>query len=147
MDLKGQITEAMKEAMRAQAKERLGTIRMIQARIKQKEVDERITLNDEQVLSILDKMIRERKEAIKQFEVAKRDDLVQKESAEIEVIQEFLPAQLSNDEINSYIEQAIKETGAASIRDMGKVMAVLKGKCQGRADMAMVGDLIKKRLS
>lgn len=146
-DLKGRIQEAMKEAMRAQAKERLGTIRLIQAAIKQWEVDERISLSDEQILSLLDKMIRQRKEAIKQFDLGGRQDLVEKESNEINLIQEFMPTPLSDKEVEQFIEQAIKETQAASIRDMGKVMAILKPKLQGRADLAQVGSLIKSRLS
>ncbi len=145
--LKIRISDAMKDAMRAQAKERLGTIRLIQAAIKQWEVDERISLTDEQVLGLLDKMIRQRKEAIKQFEAAKRDDLVQKETAEIFVIQEFLPTPLSDTEINQLIEEAIQQVKAQTIRDMGKVMAILKPKLQGRADLGVVGELIKKRLS
>ncbi len=144
--LKGRILESMKEAMRAQAKERLGTIRLIQAAIKQREVDERIELNDEQVLSLLDKMVRQRKEAIKQFEAGNRNDLVQKEESEIVVIQEFLPSPLSKEEIQSLIKSAIQEVGASSIKDMGKVMNILKPKLQGRADMAEVGNIIKESL-
>lgn len=144
--LKGRIQESMKEAMRAQAKERLGVIRLIQAAIKQREVDERIMLDDEQVLSLLDKMIRQRKESIKQFEAGHRDDLVQKENLEITVIQEFMPSPLSKEETEAHIKAAIQETGAASVRDMGKVMAILKPKLQGRVDMAEVGNMIKDLL-
>jgi len=146
-NLKSTIQEAMKTAMRSQDKERLGVIRLIQAGIKQQEVDERITLTDVQVLTLLDKMIRQRREAIKQFEAGKRDDLVQKESFEIQVIQEFLPPQLSLDEIKLMITQTIKEVGAVSVKDMGKVMAILKPKLQGKADIGMVSDLIKSLLS
>lgn len=145
--LKHRIQEAMKSAMRAQEKERLGTIRLMQAAIKQKEVDERIELNDEQVLNLLDKMIRQRKESIKQFEAANRQDLVEKESFEIRIIQEFLPTPLSQDEIRQMVEQAVKETSAQSVKDMGKVMAQLKPKVQGRADISEVGNLIKTLLS
>lgn len=146
-DLKERISEAVKNAMRAQAKDRLGTLRMIQAGIKQREVDERISLNDEQVLSLLAKMISQRKEAIKQFVAGKRDDLVQKENAEIEIIQEFLPSQATEQEIQSLIQAAIQTSGATTVRDMGKVMGLVKPKLQGRADMATVGDLIKKHLN
>lgn len=145
--LKDQIQEAMKTAMRSQAKERLGVIRLILASIKQQEVDERIVLSDEQILSLLDKMIRQRKESIKQFEAGNREDLVKKESFEIEVIQEFLPPALSEAEIDDLIQKAIQETSASSIKDMGKVMALLKPKLQGRADLGTVGNSIKKMLS
>jgi len=147
MDLKHTIQEAMKAAMRSGQKERLGVIRLIQAGIKQQEVDERIVLNNEQILALLDKMIRQRREAIKQFEAGKREDLVQKENFEIGVIQEFLPAALSDEEIKVLVNQAIQEEGATSIRDMGKVMAVLKPKLQGRADIGAVGNLIKNLLA
>lgn len=145
--LKERITEAMKAAMRAQEKERLGTIRLIQAAIKQREVDERIMLNDEQVLGLLDKMIRQRKESIKQFEAGNRPDLVAKENFEVEIIQGFLPSPLSESEIQEMVKEAIKTTGASSVKDMGKVMNTLKPQLQGRADMAMVGNLIKSHLS
>lgn len=145
-NLKNQISEAMKVAMRAQDKERLGIIRLIQAEIKQREVDERISLNDEQVLAILDKMVRRRREAIVQFEAGHRDDLVQKETFEIQVIQEFLPAQLSAEAVECLVSEVIQETGATTIRDMGKVLAVLKPKLQGRADLGEVGNLVKRLL-
>lgn len=145
-DLKNNILETMKNAMRLQEKERLGTIRMIQAAIKQWEVDERIVLTNEQILSVLDKMIRQRREAIKQFEAANRTDLVEKESREIEIIQEFLPTPLTSDELQTLVKQAIDEVGAQSVRDMSKVMAVIKPKIQGRADMGTVGSLIKHLL-
>lgn len=147
VDLKVTIQEAMKAAMRSQEKERLGTIRLILAAIKQWEVDERKDLSDEQVLSILDKMIRQRRESIKQYEVANRTDLAQKEQSEIEVIQAFLPAPLTANEIQGLVKQAVQEVGAQSIKDMSKVMAAIKPKVQGRADMGEVGNLIKNLLS
>lgn len=150
--LREKIQEAMKEAMRAQvkdpkAKERLGVIRLIQAAIKQWEVDERITLEDAQILQLLDKMVRQRKESIKQFEAGKRQDLIDKEQFEINLIQEFLPTPLTKEVINSEIKAAITEVGASSIRDMGKVMAILKPKIQGRADIGEVGNWVKEHLS
>lgn len=145
--LKHRLQEAIKTAMRAQAKERLGTLRLIHAGIKQREVDERIELNDDQVLTLLDKMIRQRNESIKQFEVANRSDLIDKENFEIGIIQEFLPTPLTQDEVQQLVKTAISELSAQSIRDMGKVMAHLKPKLQGRADMAEVSALIKTLLS
>lgn len=144
--IKGQITEDMKTAMRSQDKERLATIRLILAALKQREVDERIELTDENVLSILDKMLKQRRESIAQYEAANRQDLAAKEAEEIKVIQIYLPAQLSVDEINALIDEAIKETGAASVRDMGKVMGIVKPKIQGRADVGVVSNQIKERL-
>lgn len=144
--IKDKIQEDMKDAMRNQDKDRLATIRLILAALKQREVDERIVLSDEQVLAVLDKMQKQRRESITQFEAAKRDDLVQKEMAEITVIQAYLPAQLSADEIGKMIDEAIKETGAASVKDMGKVMGILKPKLQGRADIGTVSNQIKERL-
>jgi uncharacterized protein len=146
MALKERITEDMKSAMRAGDKERLGTIRLALAAIKQREIDERISLDDGQVLAVLDKMIKQRREAIAQFELGKRADLVARESAEITVLQGYLPARLSDAEIDSLISDAIAATGAASIKDMGKVMAAVKGKVQGRADMGAVSARIKQRL-
>ncbi len=145
-DLKGQITEDMKAAMRSGDKERLGVIRMITAAIKQREVDERITLDDTQVLSVLEKMIKQRKESLIQFQAGNRQDLVDKETAEITLLQSYLPAQLSDAEVDSLIGDAIASTGATSIKDMGKVMGIIKGKAQGRADMAAVGAKIKAKL-
>lgn len=145
--IKGSIHTSMVAAMRAQDKARLGIIRLIQAGIKQQEVDERITLTDEQVLTLLDKMIRQRRESIKQFEMAKREDLVQQESFEVLVIQEFLPQPLTSEEITTLIQHVIEETGAASIRDMGKVMTLLRPKILGRADLNEVGTLIKIQLT
>lgn len=133
--------------MRAQDKARLTTLRLIQAGIKQKEVDERISLKDEQVLALLDKFISQRKESIKHFETAQRQDLADKEAFEIGIIQEFLPKPLSETEIKQLVEQTLQALSATSIKDMGKVMAELKPKLQGRADMSDVGNLIKKLLT
>jgi uncharacterized protein YqeY len=146
MALRERITEDMKSAMRAGDKERLATIRLALAAIKQREVDERITLNDAQVLAVLEKMIKQRKEAITQFASGGRADLVAKESAEITVLQAYLPAQMSAAEIDALILEAITATGAASIKDMGKVMGVVKAKAQGRADMGAVSARIKQKL-
>ena len=146
MALKERITEDMKTAMRAGDKERLATIRLALAAIKQREVDERITLDDTQVLAVLEKMIKQRREAITQFENGGRADLVAKESAEIAVLQGYLPAPLTEAELDALIGEAIAALGAASIRDMGKVMAAVKPKAQGRADMGAVSARIKQRL-
>jgi len=146
MSLKERITDDMKAAMRSGEKERLGVIRMITSAIKQREVDERITLDDAQVLGVLEKMIKQRKESLVQFQAGNRQDLVEKEAAEITLLQSYLPSQLSDAEIDGLIQDAIAATGAASIKDMGKVMAVIKGKAQGRADMAAVGAKIKTKL-
>jgi uncharacterized protein len=147
MTLKERITEDMKGAMRAGEKERLGTIRLVLAAIKQREVDERISLDDTQVLTVLEKMIKQRREAITQFESGGRADLVAKEQAELAVLQTYLPAQLSETEIDALIAEAIASTGAASIKDMGKVMGVVKAKAQGKADMGAVSARIKQKLS
>jgi uncharacterized protein YqeY len=146
MALRERITEDMKSAMRAGEKARLGTIRLALAAIKQREVDERITLDDGQVLAVLEKMIKQRREAITQFESGGRADLVAKETAEITVLQGYLPAQLSEAQIDALIAEAIAATGAASIKDMGKVMAVVKPRAQGRADMGAVSARVKQRL-
>jgi uncharacterized protein YqeY len=146
MALKDRITEDMKSAMRAGEKERLGTIRLALAAIKQREVDERISLDDTQVLAVLEKMIKQRREAITQFQSGGRADLVAKESAEISVLQQYLPAQMSEAEIDTLIQEAIQSTGAASVKDMGKVMAVVKPKAQGRADMGALSARIKQKL-
>jgi len=143
--LRDKIQTSMIATMRAQDKAKLGIIRLIQAAIKQQEVDERIVLNEEQILTLLDKMIRQRRDSIKQFDLAKRDDLSKKEAFEISIIQEFLPPSLSQDEIQTMIQEAIQEVGATSVRDMGKVMAILKPKLQGRADIGEVGILIKNQ--
>jgi uncharacterized protein YqeY len=147
MSLKEQITDDMKAAMRSGEKPRLGLIRMITSAIKQREVDERITLDDTQVLSVLEKMIKQRKESLVQFQAGNRQDLVEKEAAEITLLQGYLPSQLSDTEIDALISDTISATGAASIKDMGKVMAIIKGKAQGRADLGQVGAKIKARLS
>jgi uncharacterized protein YqeY len=146
MALKERITEDMKSAMRAGEKARLATIRLALAAIKQREIDERVTLDDSQVLAVLEKMIKQRREAIVQFQSGARADLVAKETAEIAVLQGYLPAQMSEAELDALIAEAISATGAASIKDMGKVMAVVKPKAQGRADMGAVSARIKQRL-
>jgi uncharacterized protein len=147
MSLKDRITEEMKTAMRAGDKERLATIRLILSAVKQREVDERITLDDSQVLAAIEKMVKQRKEAITQFEAGGRADLVAKETAEIAILQTYLPTQMSDAEIDGLIGEAIASTGAASIKDMGKVMAAVKAKAQGRADMGAVSARIKQKLS
>jgi uncharacterized protein len=144
--LKERITDDMKAAMRSGEKERLGVIRMITAAIKQREVDERIALDDAQVLSVLEKMIKQRKESVEQFKAGNRQDLVDKESSEITLLQGYMPSQLSGADIDALIAEAVAATGAASIKDMGKVMAIIKAKAQGRADMAAVGAKIKAKL-
>jgi uncharacterized protein len=144
--LKERITEDMKSAMRSGEKERLGTIRLLLAAIKQREVDERITLDDPQVLAVLEKMIKQRREAITQFEAGARADLVAKETAEIAVLQGYLPAQMSAAELDALIAEAIAASGATSMKDMGKVMALVKPKAQGRADMGALSARIKQRL-
>jgi uncharacterized protein YqeY len=147
MALRDRITEDMKSAMRAGEKERLATIRMALAAIKQREVDERITLDDTQVLAVLEKMIKQRREAITQFKSGGRADLVAKETAEIGVLQHYLPAQLSEAELEALIAKAVVASGAASLKDMGKVMALVKPQAQGRADMGAVSARIKQKLS
>jgi uncharacterized protein len=137
----------MKAAMRSGEKERLGVIRMITAAIKQREVDERIMLDDAQVLSVLEKMIKQRKESLELFKTGNRQDLADKEAAEITLLQGYMPSQLSGAEIDALIAEAVAATGASSIKDMGKVMAIIKTKAQGRADMGSVGAKIKARLS
>ena len=146
MALKDRVTEDMKTAMRAGDKERLATIRLLLAAIKQREVDERITLDDGQVLAVIDKMMKQRREAIAQFESGGRSDLVAKENAEIDVLQGYLPAQLSSAELDALISEAITATGAASIKDMGKVMGFVKPKAQGRTDMGALSARIKQKL-
>jgi len=144
--LKERITDDMKAAMRSGEKERLGTIRMITAAIKQREVDERISLDDGQVLSVLEKMIKQRKESLEQFRAGNRADLADKEAAEITLLQGYMPSQLSAAELDALINEAVAATGATSIKDMGKVMALIKTKAQGRADMGAVGAKIKAKL-
>ena len=147
MTLKERIQEDMKSAMRAAEKERLATVRLILAAIKQREVDERIMLDDTQVVSVLEKMVKQRRESITQFEAGHRADLVAKENAELTLISAYLPQQLNDAELDALIQAAIAETGAAIIKDMGKVMGIIKSRAQGRADMAAVGARIKARLS
>ncbi len=141
--LKKRITDDMKAAMKSGEKSRLGVIRMILAAIKQVEVDERIELSDDRILVVLDKMLKQRRESIKQFRDANRNDLAEIEEAEVVVIQDYLPQQLSEAEIDVLVAKAIAETGATSIKDMGAVMALLKPQMQGRADMAVVSVRIK----
>lgn len=136
----------MKTAMRSGEKDRLAVIRLLQAAIKQREVDERIVLDDTQVTSVLEKMIKQRKESIVAFEKGNRADLVAKETAEITVLQPYLPAQLSDADLDAIIAEAIAATGAASIKDMGKVMGIVKAKAAGKADMGAVGARIKAKL-
>jgi uncharacterized protein YqeY len=147
VSLKDQLKDQQKLAMLARDKARLGTIRLLMAEIKQREVDSRIELNDEDILAVVIKMVKQRRDSISQFQAAGRQDLADKESAEIVVLQEFLPQQLTADEIAALIEQAITESGAAVMADMGKVMAVLKPKIQGRADVGAVSAQVKTRLA
>lgn len=147
MSLKDQLKDQQKLAMLAKDKARLGAIRLLMAEIKQREVDTRIELNDEDILVVVTKMVKQRRDSISQFEAAGRQDLADKESAEIVVLQGFLPQQLTADEIAALIEQAVTESGAAVMADMGKVMAVLKPKIQGRADVGAVSAQVKTRLA
>ena len=146
-DLKNRITDDMKAAMRAKEKERLGVIRLVLAAIKQKEVDERIELDDAQVLAVLDKMVKQRRDSIEQYNNAGRDELAAKEQAEIEVIQQYLPAELGDDELDKLVQECVKAVGASGMQDMGKVMAQLKPKVQGRADMGKVSQKVKAAIS
>jgi uncharacterized protein len=147
MTLKARIQEDMKSAMRAGEKDKLATIRLIMAAIKQREVDERIELDDAQVLSVIDKMVKQRRESITQFAAGGRADLVAKEEAEVRQLLAYLPAPLTDAELDALIAEAIKATGATSIKDMGKVMGAIKARAAGRADMGAVGARIKARLS
>ncbi len=144
--LKQRIQDDMKSAMKGGDKRKLGVIRLIMAAIKQREVDERIELDDDQVLAVLDKMVKQRRDSIEQYAKAGRDELAEQEQFEIEVLQEYLPEALSEEEITDLIKQAMAETGAESMRDMGKVMGILKPKLQGRADMGAVSAKIKQLL-
>ncbi len=146
MSLKGQITEDMKSAMKAGDKDRLRAVRLILAAIKQIEVDQRVEIDDAAVLSILDKMVKQRRDSVEQFQKGGRDDLVSIELAEIAVIETYLPEQLSDADLDSLIDEVITATGAESIRDMGKVMGQIKSKAAGRADMGAVGAKVKARL-
>ena len=145
--LKERISDDMKAALRAGDKERLSTIRMILAAVKQREVDERISLDDPQVLAVLEKMLKQRREAIAQFSAGGRADLVAKETAEVAVIQAYLPAQLTDPEVDALIAAAIRSTGAGSLKDMGKVMAAVKPQAQGRTDMGALSARIKQQLT
>jgi hypothetical protein len=146
MSLKDKITEDMKTAMRAKDSARLGTVRLLLAAIKQKEVDERVVLTDADVLAIIDKMVKQRRESIAQFEKAGRNDLADGEKAEIVVLLAYLPQQLSEAEVAKEIEAAIAETGASGAREMGKVMGLLKSRLAGRTDMGKVSGLVKAKL-
>ena len=147
MSLKEQITEDMKAAMRAKDTAKLGTIRLLTAAMKQKEVDERIELNDAHVLAIIEKMIKQRKDSITQFEAGGRQDLAEIEKAEMTVLSAYMPAAMSEAEIQAAVSAAVAETGASGPQDMGKVMAVLKSTLAGRADMTAVSGLVKAALS
>ncbi|NIE65996.1 GatB/YqeY domain-containing protein [Burkholderia sp. Ax-1719] len=147
MSLKDRINDDMKTAMRARETERLATIRLLLAAIKQREVDERITLDDAAVTAVIDKMIKQRKDSISQFEAAARADLVEKEQAELVVLTTYMPEQLSDAEIAAEVQAAVAQVGAAGPQDMGKVMGVLKPKLAGRADMTAVSGLVKAALS
>jgi len=146
MALKERIQEDMKAAMRGGERERLATVRLILAAIKQREVDERISLDDAQVLAVLEKMVKQRRESITQFQAGGRADLVAKEQAELDLLQTYLPEPLDDASIDALIGAAIAETGAASIKDMGKVMAILKSKAAGRVDMGALGARVRSRL-
>lgn len=146
MSLKDQITSDMKEAMKAGAKERLAVIRLILAAVKQKEVDERITLDDAQLLAVLEKMLKQRRESVTQFLQGNRKDLADKEEAEIKVIQAYMPAQLSDVELDKLVTEAVAKSGAVSVKDMGKVMGILKPQVAGKADMSAVSAKIKAKL-
>ena len=146
-DLKHQINEDVKAAMRSKEKERLAALRLITASIKQREVDERIELDDVQVMAVLDKMAKQQRDSIQQYSMADRRDLVEKEQFELDIILSYLPQPLDAAEINARVDEAIAATGAASMKDMGKVMGQLKSALQGRADMGKVSTLVKARLT
>ena len=146
MSLKAQISEDMKNAMRAKDSARLGTIRLLQAAIKQREVDERIELDDSNVIAVIEKMLKQRRDSIAAYESADRNDLADVEKFEVSVLQTYLPQQLTEDEIQSILEKVVAETGAAGIKDMSKVMAAIKPLVAGRADMGKISGLIKTRL-
>lgn len=146
-ELKQRLTNEMKDAMRAKDKQRLGTIRLILAELKRIEVDERIELDDNRVLAVLDKMTKQRRDSIAQFEAAEREDLAASERYELEVITTFLPAAMTEEDIEQLISEAITQTEASTMADMGKVMGIIKPKAQGRADMGDISKRIKARLS
>ncbi len=147
MSLSTRIQDDVKAAMRSKAKARLGALRLITAAIKQKEVDERIELDDAGILAVLEKMVKQRKDSIEQYQKANRDDLIEKEQFELDIIKEYLPEPMSEAELEAIINEAMSATGAANMKDMGKVMGQVKPKVQGRADMGQVSKLIKARLS
>lgn len=147
MNLKAQITEDMKNAMRAKETARLGTIRLLLAAMKQREVDERIELTDADIISVIEKMLKQRRDSIAAYESAKRADLADVEKAEVTVLQTYLPQQLSEDEIKVILDKVVADTGAAGMQDMGKVMAAIKPLVAGKADMGKISGLIKSRLS
>jgi hypothetical protein len=147
MPLKNQITEDMKSAMKAGEKDRLKVVRLILAAVKQVEVDQRIELDDAAVLAVLDKMVKQRRDSVEQFEKGNREDLAAIERAEIEVLKEYLPEQLSADELAALVDEAIATSGAESMRDMGKVMGQIKARAAGRADMGAVSTAVKERLA
>ncbi len=147
MELKNKITEDMKTAMRAKETARLGTVRLLLSAMKQKEVDERVVLSDADILALIDKMVKQRRESIAQFEKAARNDLADVEKAEIAVLSAYLPQQLSEAEVVKEIEAAIAETGASGAKEMGKVMGLLKSRLAGKADMGKVSGLVKAKLA
>ena len=146
-ELKKRITDDMKSAMKAKDRQALKAVRMILEAIKQKEIDERIELNDAQVMTVIQKMVKQRKDSISQFSDAGRTDLVEIEEAELEIINNYMPEQLSDEEVESVVDRAINDSGANSMKDMGKLMGMLKAQLQGEADMSLVSQLIKSRLS
>ena len=146
-ELKKRITDDMKSAMKAKDKQVLKAVRMILEAIKQKEIDERIELDDVQVMTVIQKMVKQRKDSISQFSDAGRTDLVEIEEAELETINNYMPEQLSDEEVASVVDKAINDSGANSMKDMGKLMGILKSQLQGKADMSLVSQLIKSRLS
>ena len=147
MSIRQTISDDMKTFMRAKDSARLGAIRLLQAAIKQKEVDERIELNDDQIFSVIQKMLKQRKDSIEAYQKANRQDLIDQEQLEIEVLSKYMPEPLSEEEINQYIEEAIVTTAASDMKDMGKVVGILKSKVAGRADMAEVSKLVRQKLS
>ncbi len=147
MSLKQKINDQVKQSMKAGEKARLKVLRMLTAAIKQKEIDERIELEDRQVLAVIDKMVKQRRESIEQYQAGHRPELAEAEQAEIEVLSEFLPEPLGEDELAALIDQALAETGASQVSDMGKVMGFLKPKVQGRADMKLVSAAVRARLA
>ena len=147
MSLKVRITDDMKAAMRAGEKDRLGVIRLILAALKQREVDERIELDDAQILAILEKMLKQRRDSIEQYSAANREDLAAIERAEVEVIQTYMPAPLSSEELDAIVAKAIADSGATSAREMGKVIGLVKPQVIGRADMGQISEMIKARLA